>query len=90
MEENLVAVTWNAIREDRAINEAIRREFKPLKKEFLDEVNLIMTQNRMDNENRDMGAEIKELTRDIDELKQIMRDLNGTCDSLYKVMRSFK
>ena len=85
--ENAVAKTFEAINNKIAISETMRIEFEKFKGELMNEIDLLMVQNRIANSDR---FEERELIRGVKELKQEVKNLQNTCNSLYNVMRSFK
>lgn len=85
--ENAVAKTFEVINNKIAISETMRIEFENFKEEIISEIDLLMTQNRLADSDR---FEERELIRGVTELKQEVKNLQSTCNSLYNVMRSFK
>ena len=85
--ENAVAKTFEVMNNKIAISETMRVEFEKFKGELISEIDLLVSENRAENS---YGFEERELIRSIEDLKQEIKILQSTCDSLYNVMRNFK
>ena len=85
--ENAVAKTFEVMNNKIAISETMRVEFEKFKGELISEIDLLVSENRAENSDR---FEERELIRSIEDLKQEVKILQSTCDSLYNVMRNFK
>ena len=85
--KNLCAIDFEGIARDEKTRNIMREVLSDFKKEIqfmLDE---------QANEIRylsDIGSEERELIRKIDELKQYVYDMDMSCKSLYKALKSFK
>jgi uncharacterized protein Yka (UPF0111/DUF47 family) len=88
--ENAVAEVFNKTKDEMAMRETIRSEFRDFRESLRNEFESIMSRFRLENSESRNGNGERELIRKIDELKQEVKSLERTCDSLYKVMRSFK
>ena len=85
--KNLCAIGF----EDMARNEKTRNIVREVLSDFKKEIQFMLDEQA--NELRyvsDTGSEERELIRKIDELKQYVYDMNMSCKSLYKALKSFK
>lgn len=85
--ENAMTKIYDVLNYERAIQNAVIDGFRYLKKELISEMDLLLTQNKMESTD---NFDEKQLINKIDGLEQLVKTLIATCDSLYKVMRSFK
>lgn len=87
--ENACAYNYPLIAQREGVRHVIQEEFGQFKNEIVNELDNILSFNRMEN-SFDNHAETRELIKKIDELKVYLNDLEKSCDSLFHVLKSFK